>query len=242
MMIIKNIIILFVLLFFTAGIADVSVKIIHLEGSVKIRYGLDENWKTASIGVSLKSMDTILSGENSRVVLQFENGNMFTLGSNSVIDISDLRKIYEKELFLYLMSKKVDQIETQGEKTPLRVGNVSVVHGESKVDSDSSSDEQLKSTWAEWEINGALSLYNQQYYPNTVVKLHKVLEKYDSYEDCGKIFFYIARSLEQLEMGGQAIDAYKSVIDAYFKQKCDDKESQARVEESRIAINNLKNE
>ena len=236
----KIIPLLAVLFFITAVNAEISVKIIEMKGSVKIRFGLEETWKPAFVGLFLEDMDTILAGENSLVVLQFENGNTFTLGSFAMLDIGDLRRIIEKELFLYLMSKKVEQIETQDEKTPLLIGNVSVVRGESKIDSDSSLNISLKSTWVEWEINGALSLYKQQYYPNTVVKLYKVLEKYESYEDCGKIFYYIARSLEQLEMDGQAIDAYQSVIDAYFKQKCDGEVSQARVEESRKAINNLK--
>ena len=237
----KNIFVLIcTIIFVSSATAEISVKIIHLKGSVKIRYGLEENWKPASVGILLKDIDTILTGENSEVVLKYENGNTFQLGSNAMLDIGDLRKIYEKELFLYLMSKKVDQIETNDEKTPLRIGNVSVVHGESKSVTDSSKQTTVKPDWAEWEINGALSLFIQEYYPNTIVKLHKILEKYDSYIDCGKIFFYIARSLESLDMNGQAIDAYQIVIDTYTEQKCDDKESQVRMEESRKASDILK--
>ncbi len=237
----KNIFILFcTIIYVSLATAEISVKIIHLEGNVKIRYGLEENWKSASVGILLKDIDTILTGENSEVVLKYENGNTFQLGSNAMLDIGDLRKIYEKELFLYLMSKKVEQIETNDEKTPLRVGNVSVVHGESKSLADSSKQTTVKPDWAEWEINGALSLFIQEYFPNTIVKLHKILEKYDSYIDCGKIYFYIARSLESLDMNGQAIDTYQIVIDTYSEQKCDDRESKDWGEESRKAIDYLK--
>jgi hypothetical protein len=239
-MTLKNIVLLIVISIITVTKAETTVKIINLEGTVKIRYGLEENWKSATVGLILKQMDTILAGENSLAVLQFENGNTFTLSSFAMLDIGDMREIFEKELFLYLMSKKVEQIETQYDKTPIQIGNVSVVRGESKIDSANSLNIPSKSNWAEWEINGALSLYKQQYYPNTVIKLHKILGKYDSHADCGKIFFYIARSLEKLEMDGQAIDAYQSAIDAFLEQKCDDKTSQERVEESRRSINNLK--
>jgi len=236
----RKIILSAVLLFITPLFADVSVKIVNIEGDVRIRFGLDENFKPASIGILLKNMDTIFCGENSKTILQIENDRRFILGSNCVLDVSDLRQIYEKDLFLYLMSKKVEQIEGDGEKTPLRLGNVSVVRGESKLSGDSTSAQYLLSDWIEWEINGALSMYSQQLFPNTVVKLHTILEKYDSYKDCGKVFFYIAKSLEVLEMDGQAIEAYQSVIDAYVEQKCVDKESLSRIEISRLAIENLK--
>jgi len=41
-------------------------------------------------------------------------------------------------------------------------------------------------------------------------------------------------------MNGQAIDAYQIVIDTYTEQKCDDKESNAWVDESRKASDILK--
>ena len=140
------------------------------------------------------------------------------------------------------MSKKVDQIEKNDDKTPLQIGNVSVVRGESKISEDSLTLNFKKTIWTEWEINGALSLFNQQYYPNTVVKLHKILERNDYYNDCGKVYFYIAQSLEILKMDGQAIEAYQSVIDFYLDQECADKESKQRFEESQFALDILKKE
>ena len=151
----KNIFVLIcTIIFVSSATAEISVKIIHLGGNVKIRYGLEENWNSASVGILLKEIDTILTGENSEVVLKYEDGNTFQLDSNAMLDIGDLRKIYEKELFLYLMSKKVDQIETNDEKTPLRIGNVSVVHGESKSVPDSARETTVKTDWGEWGRNG----------------------------------------------------------------------------------------
>ena len=82
----KNIFVLIcTIIFVSSATAEISVKIIHLGGNVKIRYGLEENWKSASVGILLKEIDTILTGENSEVVLKYENGNTFQLGSNSMI-------------------------------------------------------------------------------------------------------------------------------------------------------------
>ena len=77
--------------------AEIAVKVVQSSGDVKVRYGLDEEWQPVSIGSILKDIDTILTGEKSEALLKFESGTIFKLGSNAVLDISDLRKIYEKE-------------------------------------------------------------------------------------------------------------------------------------------------
>ena len=55
--------------------ADSEVEIMAVSGDVKIRYGLEENWSKADIGILLKDIDTILTGENGEVVLQL-TGNI----------------------------------------------------------------------------------------------------------------------------------------------------------------------
>ena len=66
------------------------------------------------------------------LILVNQEGQRFTLDANSILDISDLRKIQERELFLYLMTQKVDKLKIQEKSTKIRIGNVSVVHGNSK--------------------------------------------------------------------------------------------------------------
>src|SRR3990172_5481601 len=90
--------------------AQASVQIIKVKGDVKIRRGMEENWQPASAGAWLDEIDTILTGEATEATLAIKDGKLFTLGSNAVLDVADLRQITESELFLYLMSKKIDQI------------------------------------------------------------------------------------------------------------------------------------
>jgi tetratricopeptide (TPR) repeat protein len=220
--------------------AQTVLKIVGISGVVMVRFGLEEEWKPASIGIQLKEIDTILTGENSETVIQLADGTIFNLRSNSVLDLGDLRKIYEKELFLFLMSQKVGQIESPQEKTPLRIGNVSVVHGASKVTADSTISQSPDSTWSVREINGAFSLYLQEFYSNAVVKFHKILQKYESFVDSGMIYFYIARSLEKLNLNGQAIDAYQFVVDSYKNDETKNGKSAEWIKESQKSIERLK--
>jgi len=196
-------------------IAEISVKIVNIKGETKVRFGLEEDWKKASAGINLKEIDTILTGEGGEIILQFEGGKRFILGGNSILDIGDLREIQEKELFLFLMSKKVEKIEPRKEKTKLRIGNVSSVYGEDKSKPDTTNSESTENPLSTKEINGAVALFVQQYYTNTLYKLHNLLDKYKSKINMSKINFYIAKAFEALDKKGQAMDAYQIVIDNY---------------------------
>jgi len=222
--------------------AEIAVTVIKSSGNVKVRYGLDEKWQPLALGNILKDIDTILTGEQSEAVLKLESGTTFKLGSNAVLDIGDLRKIYEKELFLYLMSKKVENMEPRYEKTPLRIGNVSVVHGESKKIKDTGTFLQGEQDWAEWELNGAIDLQDQAYHPNAIIKLHTILDKYPETIDMGKVYFYIAQSFEALNMYGQAIDAFEVVIDAYSQETKINEEKKVRLAASEKAVERLKSQ
>lgn len=225
----------FLIGFISTASAVPAVKIVSLSGEVKVRRGVEEGWHLAAPGMRLEEIDTILTGEASAVVLETSDGTTFRLGSYAILDIADLRKITEREMFLYLMANKVNQIPTRQEKTRLRIGNVSVIHGTSKAESPRRTVEDESQIWVQ-ESNGAKALYDQHYYPNAVVKLHKILAKYPNLEDCGEIHFYLGKAFEALSKPGQARDAYKTVLD----RLCDDDVSKQRAGEARQAIERLK--
>jgi hypothetical protein len=221
--------------FISTASAVPAVKIIRLSGEVKVRRGVEENWHHAAAGMRLEEIDTILTGEASAVVLETPDGATFRLSSYAILDIADLRKITEREMFLYLMSNKVNQIPARQEKTRLRIGNVSVIHGTSQAEAPRRAAEDESQMWVQ-ESNGAKALYDQHYYPNAVVKLHKTLAKYHNLEDCGEIHFYLGKAFEALSKSGQARDAYKIVLE----RLCDDDVSKQRADEARRAIERLK--
>ncbi len=226
--------------FLGAELVLAGAKIIRLSGEVKIRRGLEENWQPASIGLLLEDIDTILTGADGFVVLQTSGEANFELGKNSMLDISDLRKITEKELFLYLMSKKVQKIEPREGNTKLRIGNVSVVHGESKAESARAADIELTLEKSIQEKNGAKALYNQQLYPNSIIKFHKILDRYNAAKNTGEVYLYLGRSFEAINHHGQAIDAYQCVIDQYQIPDGSNSDAQKWLIEAQQAIDRLK--
>ena len=190
--------------------AGTKVKIAKASGEVRIRRGVEETWQPASAGTRLDEIDSILTGEGARVILETREGKVFELGSNSILDIADLRRISEHELFLFLISEKINQIEPRKKKTKLRIGNVNVVHGELKSDHKNTG-KPANEFWV-FEKNGAKALFAQDYITNAVLKLNKILLRYPNLNDCGEIHSYLGKGFEKLNNPGQAIDAYQTVL------------------------------
>ena len=195
-------------------------KIASLNGNVKIRRGVDEHWQKVSLGILLEDLDTILTGENGEVILKLHNGMKFRLGPNAILDLADLRKISEQELFLYLTRKKIENVEKRKEKTPLHLRSVSVVHGTDKNNIDENLVVFEKENITKFVINGIRALHSQELYPNTIIKIHQTMNSTQELKDCGELHFYLGSSFEALNKPGQAIDAYRAVIKADDLENC----------------------
>jgi len=139
-------------------LAIAGAKVIKISGNVTVRRGVEETWQPASKGMELEDIDTILTGADGIIRLQTSTGRYFELRNNAILDISDLREITEKELFVFLMENKLKNIEPRKGKTPLRIGNVSVVHGLPVTGSDSASKNLSKINFWIQEKNGAQTL------------------------------------------------------------------------------------
>jgi len=201
-----------ILLSINISFAQMSMTIVKMEGEVKVRPGLEETWQKAKLGMILKDIDTILTGEEAWVELKNENGSTFRLSSYAVLDISDLRKVREKDLFQFIMSKKIEKLDPVDKKAKIRIGNVSVVHG-SQVISDSINVESVdNSDWFRRETNGTLAMYRHDLFRNTILKAYKVISNYDTSQNCGLLYFYMGRSFEALNQKGQAADYYRQSI------------------------------
>lgn len=193
------------------GFAVGEVRIKSVRGSVRVRRGLEENWNRAGVNMNLEEIDTIMTEEASRVVLELEGGATFTMESYSILDISDLRRITERELFLYLMSQKVSRIERKNH-SPLRIQNVNVARAERKTVEPQETSPEGNLRIREWEINGGRALYTQRFYTNAIVKFHKILDKYPETNDAGRLYYYLGSSFEAIDEKGRAMDAYQEVV------------------------------
>lgn len=188
-----------------------AAKIIGLKGEVKVRRGLEENWQPARIGMLLETIDTILTFEHGEVMLEMPTGATFRLSGNTWLELSDLRTISERELFLALVSQKIRKISAPAEKTRLRIGNISAVHGEQKTAAPAPNAAEVTVRWRR-EVNGAHALLAQRYFPNAILRLHQIMARYPDVVDCGEMQFSLGQAFEALQRTGQAHDAYQAAV------------------------------
>ena len=187
--------------------AFAAVEIESMRGEVQVRHGLDEHWNDAQKGMQLEDIDTIQTGEGT-VVLKRQDGSLFTMGSLSILDISDLRTISRQEMFVFLMSQKVQRMKPRQQPSTLNTPNVTSVHGDKKSSQERTKKGSDVQGWQR-ELNAAKAMYDQEFYTNSVVKLHKALRRHASANDCGEINLYLGKSFEELDEKGQAIDNYQ---------------------------------
>jgi tetratricopeptide (TPR) repeat protein len=193
-------------------LAEPTVRIVKLHGDVRVRRGLEEAWSPAGVGMPLKPLDTIFSGEASEVVLALEDQSRFILGGNAVLDIGDLRRITERQLFLFLMSQKVSRIAAPDSASAIHITNVSVVRGSQKQIQAEPSLQVDTQGWIR-EKNGARALLEADYYTNAIVKFYKIMQRYPAVRDKGEIHWYLGQAFEALKETGRAVDAYQTALE-----------------------------
>ncbi len=231
-----GILIIFILLAVQLQFAA-SARIIDMSGEVNVRLGVDENWQPAQFNLLLEDIDTIWTGEDGTTVLELNNGQQFQLSANSMLDIADLKKIDEQELFLILMKMKLGKLEIKNEKTPLRLGTVSVVHGASQDTSELPVSASIPALLEPMK-NGIRDLFQQSYYPNTILKIEKFYNQYSNIQDCGELQYYLGHSFESIGQPGQAADAYNRVVQGN-EEECQQTQWATLASQGMERINNL---
>ncbi len=201
------------------ALAPISVKIVQLSGEVKFRRGVEEKWETAANGMLLEESDTIMTLEAGEVALERAPGLQFRLSGNAILDISDLREITERELFLKLMSEKVGKLAPRSEKIPLRLGEVSAVRGEDKNAKPGT--RAVTQLW-QMETNAARALRAQHLLPNAALKLYRVQTNFPQRADCGEVSLELAQVYEALQQKGRARDEYEAANAQCREQQCEE--------------------
>lgn len=185
-----------------------AVKVHSMQGEVKVRRGVEEHWQPAMSGTELHEIDTILTLEGS-ATLKLADGSLFKLGPNSIVDVGDLRLITRQEMFVLVMSQKVQKIAPRVPKS-FKPENISSVHG---LQSTTAAKPPAPEVSWQRELNAARAMVQQRLLTNAVVKLHRLINRHTHMDDCGEALLLLGKSYEALDESGQAIDFYQAAAD-----------------------------
>lgn len=217
-----------------------SAEIVRLSGEVLVRKGLDEAWQRARLGQVLEDIDTILTLETGEVTLELTPGTRFRLGSNAMLDIGDLRRITERELFLYLMEEKVGRMPAKEKKSQLTIGMGSSPRSFNQARKTPKIDELLATQRWQQEANGARALYAQDWFPNAIVKWRKILASSEDARQCAEIHYFLGKAFEAIKEPGRAIDAYQAALEQQTSERCLNRDTGEIKQEAEAAIKRLR--
>lgn len=195
--------------FALASITTLTVE--RVDGEVQVRHGVEERWETVTAGITLRPEDTIKTGLNAAALLRRDDGSIYRVPAETVIDVSDFRGMDRDELLLRLAMEDMLSVPDRiDDDRP--VPRTTVLHGSprSRVDEDAPAADL---TLAKFRVNGARFLIEQNYRGTAVLKIRETLRLYPDGEYRIGAMMLAAESLESMELFEEAARYYKTVLD-----------------------------
>lgn len=187
------------------------VTVQKIQGEVRVRHGVMEQWAGVAVGDVLKPDDSMKTGPGgSAVVVALQPGGQkrITLPPDVIVDISDIRDLTSEELMLKLAMERVRGSSYKATEDPL-VPNASVVHGANKAD-QSASPVNDRAGIPEW--NGARVLFDNGFFSTCALRGMELLRRFPSTRNTFDCQFLVAQSMERANLRGEAANEYATIL------------------------------
>ncbi len=214
-------VILFIVIILTDITFAQSYKAEKVKGDVKVQIGANENWFDVKDGMELNANTILSTGKNSS--LQISNGDTkFSLKENSVLSVSDIKKMTLDELILALAMEDMINAPKKNDKTNSE--NTAVYGSEEKGDKKlviPDDDFGMK------RLNGAMQLSENGFEESAVVTAKETYRKYPTSKINSSMRIYFANNLSGLGLYEEAYNEFNSIkslsLSDQQKKEVDDK-------------------
>jgi hypothetical protein len=189
-----------------------EITVQKVQGDVRVRHGVTEQWSTIAAGDVLKPDDSMLTGANGRaVILAMKKGveKRITLPPEVIVDMADVRDLSPDELMLKLTMERVRSSPSTSPRD-LTAPNAGVVHGGNERSGPALPENDPAAGSMHW--NGARVLFNNGFYSTCALK---GMELYRLYPETAKSFenrVLVAQSLERENLRGDALNEYAGIL------------------------------
>lgn len=185
-----------------------DVKVLTVEGSVKARRGMKEEWVRVAPGDVLKPEDSILLEKKSSTIVLIDGKEKLTVPGGVLLDLSDLRKLSREELLLKLAMQRVRSVPSGNPREDMQIPRTTAMHGEKK---ESRKADRSSSATADMELNGAKVLFENGFYATSVLKTKEIFRRAPETASRTGYRFMVAEALEKMNLNGEALDEYKGL-------------------------------
>lgn len=182
--------------------ADFVVKAV--KGTVEVRRGVAEEWRTVKVGDLLKPEDSMRTGPRSSATIEADKKKL-TVPEMTILDISDVRQLSQEDFLLKLAMENILAVPPR-EKDELSIPSATVLHGKDMTKTDQPVFPEAKI--GEMELKGARVLYDNSYYATAVLKSKETLRTRPELKLNLDARLMIASAFEKMRLTKEAITEY----------------------------------
>lgn len=175
-----------------------------VKGTVEVRRDVKEEWRRVKLGDVLKPEDSMRTGKNSSATI-VSDAKRLTVPELSIIDLSDVRELSQKEFLLKLAMENILAVP-QRDRDSIMIPTTTVLHGADNGKEDATVVSSLEV--GRMQLQGTKVLFDNAFYATSVLKSKETLRKYPELKSNYDARLTIAQAFEKLKLVNEAITEY----------------------------------
>lgn len=179
-----------------------------VKGTVEVRRGVAEEWKTVHVGDVLRPEDTMRTGKKSSASLAVD-GKQLTVPEQTMVDISDFRQMTQEEFLLKLAMENILAVPPR-DNGKMTIPRTTVLHG-AEVGKESAGSE-TKVDAGVMQLQGAKLLYDNAYYATSVLKTKETYRLFPGLQLNVDSRLRMASAFEKMKLMNEALAEYSGVM------------------------------
>ena len=189
--------------------ARADIKVVSLQGDVKVRHGAEEEWRTVAVGDVIKPEDSMRSGLGASVSLLVDEDKKLSLPEMVIVDCSDLRTLTQEELLLKLAMEGIRSLPPQKRDGGISVPRTTTVHG-SRSESGSVVHPGNKEGYV-MLLNGTKVLHRSAFYATMVLRAKEIFRLSPELKKRYDVRLLMADAFEKMDLKSEALGEYTSL-------------------------------
>ena len=185
-----------------------QIKAVDVKGDVRVRHGVDREWRTAQRGLELKPDDSMMAGKRSRALILVNGKKRVVIPENAVVDLVDFRVLSRQDLLLQLAMERIRSVPAEERNDP-GVPQTTISHGSEQVQPH----ETVRSLeFGRLQLNGTRVLFDNGYYATCALRTKEVLRLYPELSHDSRSRLMVAAALEKENLHGEALTEYSALM------------------------------
>lgn len=185
-----------------------TITIRSVNGTVEVRKGVSEEWKSVVVGDILKPEDTIRSGERSSAVLTI-GATRVSIPEMTMVDMIDFRQMSREDFLLRLAMEDILSVPNRDEDK-IVIPAATVLHGSRNGATTAEPRNSLRIPTM--LVHGANVLFNHGYYATSVLRLKSTIALYPELKSNNDALIMLATGFEKMNLEAEAKGIYLRML------------------------------